>query len=481
MTKRWSRLTQGTALAVLALFLAGQPAQAEPEWLTVKGYLKSQHILEDDTDLETQGFNKRTSQSYQVGLSANIELAEDIHAYAEGRAVKNLGSGGGEDPETGEANGVRDYAEFRQGWIEFSELGGVVPLSLKAGRQRIREDYSLWWNRDTDAVTLNYDSTLLNGFFGVAQNLAAYRTTGEDFSEDDEDILRVMAEGSWQYAYGHFAEARFMAGHDYSGMEDIGTLVRANNRDTSDARLFWSGVRLRGGFENWPMQGMTRPLSYRLDLMSVAGQDELQSSAASASPAFRTVTGSSERDVLGWAIDASVDVPLPVPADPLLTLGFAWGSGDDDTTDGDDGAFRETGLDSNYSKLGLSSGTLHNYGSVLRPDLSNLLVATAGIGVPLLNASDISFFYHRYWLDEKSGPLTASGIDAPLSGTDSDLGQAVDVLFDLNVSKELGLQGRGLDKIALKTTAGAFFPGDAYNPNDDETALRGIVELKIGF
>lgn len=439
----------------------------------VTGELKGQYTFENDTDLETANEGSTDSELIEAKVKVTGDITDNLSFLTEARGVKNYGEGGSIDPDTGEAAGRDDFLELRQYWLEYKGIASK-PLSFRLGRQRIAEQRSLWWNRDLDAARLIYDATLFKGFLAIGQNLTEYRTGVGAFNEDDEDIFRILGETSWQYAAGHFLETRIAYHNDHSEMEGVGDLIAADDRDENDATLYWAGLRLKGSCEDGSKGG------YRADFLVVQGDEDAQSSTTGPGSA-RTVTAITDRDVFGWAVDLGVDVPLPVSYSPVLMLGYAYGSGDDDLTDNDDTNFRQTGLDGNTSRQGGASGSSYNYGSVLRPDLANIHIATLGLTVPVFKFSDVSAMYHYYRLAEEATSLSTSGISADLNGSDTELGHGFDVMLNMNVSKELDLKPGIIDQIGFRTTLGAFQAGEAYGTAEDETAFRGQMELKFKF
>lgn len=471
-------LLAGISSVLACSFFAG--AVYAEEKFRLEGDVKAQVIGEENKDLGTGDEEYTQTESLEAKIKMNVSPAEDVRLYWEGRFVKAYGDQESFETETGVTDTQGDFAEWRQSWIGFDNLFGRAPLSLRAGRQRIAEPYSLWWNRDYDAARVLYESTLLNGFLGVGQNLASYRTTRDDFEEDNEDILRVMAEASWQWKYQQFFETRLMYQDDYSGLEETGNLVDADDFDPEDFDLFWAGVRFKGSEFN-PLSKQN-DFGYKLDLLGVAGEVETISTAGTGNPDFRSVTGQDDRDVLGWAFDGRFTVPLQMICEPRMIFGYAYGSGDDDPADNTDNMFHQTGLDSNYSRPATAATSLHNYGSVLRPDLSNLHVISAGLGLPVFDASDLTFFYHHYRLDEDATSLETSGVDAALNGTDKDVGDALDIMMNVNLTDEFGLETGRIRKVDFRTSLGMFQAGDAFGPaGDDETAYRGLMEIRLRF
>lgn len=469
-----------SCLVFLGIISTSTGVSAQDVTLRHKESIKAQYVYNDHDDLGTANVDSRDSQLIEAKLSLFGDIYDDFSYYTEMRGVKNYGDAGSVDTDTGEALGQQDFLELRQYWLEYKNIAGISPLSLRVGRQRIREERSLWWNRDQDAVRLIYDATLVNGFLAVGQNLTEYRTGDGAFDNDDEDILRVLGQASWQWKPDHVIEARFAYQDDHSGTASIGTIIQDDNRDDDDADLLWIGARAKGlvAVDSVPAIGN---IAYRADIIGLTGSEDVTASSNNGD-GTRTVTGTTNQDVSGWAVDFGVDVPVQTQyLNPIVSLGYAYGSGDDDLTDNDDTNFRQTGLDGNTSRARGVSGTTDNYGAVLRPDLSNMHIFTAGLTIPVFKNSDVYTKYHYYRLAEDATSLVSSGISAPLNGTDKDVGHGLDVIFNLDVSKEFDLTHDMADNIDLKTTLGAFKAGSAYGAAEDETAFRGQIDFKISF
>jgi alginate production protein len=90
------------------------------------------------------------------------------------------------------------------------------------------------------------------------------------------------------------------------------------------------------------------------------------------------------------------------PLRPRLTLGYAWGSGDRDPASGTDRAYRQTGLQSNETRLG-GFAKFKYYGEALDPDLSNIAIATAGVAITANERISFDVFYHHYRQVEMAG------------------------------------------------------------------------------
>jgi alginate production protein len=237
--------------------------------------------------------------------------------------------------------------------------------------------------------------------------------------------------------------------------------------------MYWGGVRAAGKASVYPEAGEQK-LLYRVDLLGVTGREKTGTIGAA-----NTVTAINSRDVSGWAFDASADIPLP-QINPLIHLGYAYGSGDNNTT-GTDHAFHQTGLQGNYSQIGALSQNTDNYGTVLRPELSNIHIISAGVTTPVLHASDVGVIYRYYRLADTATSIASSGIFNTLDGTHRSLGQGVDLLFNADVMKEAAWNPSHVQSVGFRSSLGFFRSGDAYGAAKGENAVRGLVELKVGF
>lgn len=469
-------------LACLAVpALAQEPTQTGSNWqdkIKTDIRVTLQYITEENKDLGTSGDEMEDSFSQQIQLMTGVDFTEDLFGFFHGRALNIDGETGFED-ETGQAVGLnQSFFELRELYLQKKNLAGIVPLSLQVGRQRVREPRALWWNSDNDLVRLNYNSTLLNSFLAAGENLSSYRSnTDSDFREDDEDRFRILGESSWQYKYNHFLEGRFLYEDDHSDIEDTGSFVATDNRDNEDQNLFWAGVRTTGEFSK-PMQSVAK-IKYRADLMGVTGEEDILNTAAGPNADLRVVTGSTNRDVLGWGLDAGATVDPFQEGGWVFSLGYAFGSGDDGS--GTNNAFRQTDMQGNSSRIGLERQQQKNYGEVLRPELSNIHILSAGAAYPVTEATDASLNYYYYRLDEEETSLRSSGITAPVNGTDKSLGQGLDFVLNVNVSEEFDVNVPYADRTDFRFVAGTFFPGDAYDPSNDNAALRLFTELRFKF
>lgn len=183
-----------------------------------------------------------------------------------------------------------------------------------------------------------------------------------------------------------------------------------------------------------------------------------------------TVQGYSGSDELdGYAFDLGTTWK-PRALEPwYFSAGFALGSGDDDPDDRVDEAFRQTGLHDNNDKFG-GVTSFRYYGELTDPDLSNLQVATLGIGRRFGRRNSLDLVWHGYRQDEAADRWRRTGIDRRPDGVHPDLGQELDLIW--GTRSEAGWQ--------LELVLATFDPGDAF-PDDSERAWLGKIQLRYRF
>lgn len=151
-----------------------------------------------------------------------------------------------------------------------------------------------------------------------------------------------------------------------------------------------------------------------------------------------------------------------------MTLGYAYGSGDDDPTDGTDGAFRQTGLQDNNDKFaGVTS--FRYYGELVDPELSNLGILTAGIGFRPSPRSSLDLVFHKFDQVESAPSLLHSDLRRKPDGVHGDIGWEADLVLGV----------REWSNWHLEIVAGYFRPGAAFPGADD--AWLGRFQLRYKF
>lgn len=243
---------------------------------------------------------------------------------------------------------------------------------------------------------------------------------------------------------------------DYRGIEDMKLAAYAIFRDDRARR---EGRPLLMGAHAHGMP--SDALSYWLEFGYLAGTDE------------------ASRNLSAYGFDVGGTYRFSrLPLAPSLTVGYAFGTGEGNPgTTTRNHEFRQTGLQSNEVKAG-GLAKFKGYGEVLDPELSNLKILTAGLGLrPRPNIS-VEFIYHRYWLHVLANDLRNTALTAIMNGVETglskDVGSALDVV--------LGFRNLfGLRRLGLDLRAGVFLPGRAFRIKGKEGDVATSRDADRGF
>jgi alginate production protein len=299
---------------------------------------------------------------------------------------------------------------FSQAFVKLKPAS--APLELTVGRRNFEDARLSLYDTELDAVIL----TVKPGDFNIEASVSRAELK-------DLDLLANLPAGE---------VTNQMVYAEYRGIEDhkLAAYFIAQ-RDSGDEvgrpRLF--GARAHGR----PMDRF----NYWAELAALRGTDE------------------AKQNFDGHAFEAGATYRfLDSPLQPNITLSYAWGSGDGDSADGSNGEFRQTGLQSNESKMGGVS-QFKSYGEALDPELSNLEIMTAGIGFRPAAGIFVDLVYHRYRLNSFATTIRNDALTALMNGESKDVGDALDVIVGFR--NLFGVRGLGAD-----VRAGWFFPGDAF-------------------
>ena len=176
------------------------------------------------------------------------------------------------------------------------------------------------------------------------------------------------------------------------------------------------------------------------------------------------------RTLRGYGVDVGLTSRLPLPWQPALTVGVAFGSGDTDPTGRVDRSFRQTGLHDNEGTWA-GMAKFKYYGELLDPELSNLLVLTGGIGLRPTRTSSLDLVAHAYWQQTPAAQLRATRLDLAPLGHRRTLGQA----FEVIVGYVPGPQ------VKARWIVSVFVPGAAFPAEADPAYFTKVeVEYRLG-
>jgi hypothetical protein len=422
--------------------------------LTIGGEFGASSRYRDNFSLDD------TEQLVRADLEAQLEFfypfAPHAAAFAElrGSSERELYKADGD-------TGAERALERGEMWVYIDGLWDEH-LALQIGRQNIEEDREWWWDADLDAIRLYMQFEPWSMELATARDLGRVSTLG-DLEPADQDLSRVLGRVTWRWSERHRAELFFLHQNDRSPGLEPGMTLPEDSVDEEDADLTWIGWRATGKTSSGP----AGKFQYWVDTALVRGSEELTSFDTDDND-LATIEELEHRKVRAWAIDLGASWTLPVSFEPTLTLGYAVGSGDDG--EGTDHAFRQTGLDNNNTRF-RGVDRFRIYGELLQPELSNLGILTASVGMQLGRDRSVELAYHRYRQQEAADELRDARIDADLTGTSRDVGDEFDVIFGFEQWKHL----------EMELVGAAFRSGDAYGALAGEWAYGFIAKLDYNF
>jgi len=314
--------------------------------------------------------------------------------------------------------------EIVQSWLEVEGFDGTMRLRL--GRQDFEDERTWLFDEELDGPRLYLEA--------ADARLELSATRRNRFSRD------VLNSTEKERINNYLALVRFGGKEDEDNETNLYTFYRDGRRRDEEDLLF-TGVQSYGE--------MSDEVDYWLNVSGVVGDAQ----------------GNSIR---AYGFDAGMIYALERNFEPSLTLGLAFGSGDSNP-DGRDLNFRQTGLHDNDAELS-GETDIKYYGHALDPELSNLWVATIGLGVKPTSRSSIELIYHYYRQDEALDELRDSNLEVDPDGEHKGLGQALDLVYGYV---------RG-NKLEVEIVAGWFFPGSAFE-NDASSAFFGGFEVVYQF
>lgn len=360
-----------------------------------------------------------------------------------------------------------------------------TPFGLQVGRQRFFDAREWWWDQDLDSIRVRFDRENFHAEIAIAQDLFPVVLTRDGIDPEDDDILQVLAAARWSWAkkqeVGFFALYR----NDDSGQQPVDPNCVAeseippglppeavaffrtgcvNYEDDSDSQMTWLGVSASG---RWKVPGWGR-IEYWLDAAAVFGDETF--TEYSGMTGSRVVELVDTHSVSGGGFDIGGTWFLPLFGRSSVSAGYAYGSGDPGMEEFRDTGFRQTGLQDNSDKFrGVAS--LRYYGELLDPDLSNLHVVTAGVGLRFLKKSSIDLVYHWYRQAHPAPFMHDVDFKRDPTGLSPDIGQEWDLI--------LGIEE--MDRFEFKVVGSIFRPGEAFAPEEGDLAYLVSFRFRFNF
>ncbi len=388
----------------------------------------------------------------------------------------------------------RSTLSRKEAWIYAGNLFGS-PVGLQIGAQRFSDDREWWWDRDLDAVRLRWDTDRLRISIGGAQRIFPRDLQRARVEAEEDDVLRFLVDSTWQYHDRHDVSFRFLHQQDKSdtyrtigpcveslpGGQQVGASLRvgcidADHEDESDANLTWLGMTWTGSFQPW--RGAR--LEYWVDAAVVAGEEtffdfsgpsvDVDEDTGEATANGRSVSSVSRHTVAGGAIDLGAELRLELPGRPTLVGGYAFGSGRPGDINERDRGYRQTGLHDNSDRYG-GVATFKYYGELLDPELANLEIWTAGLGLRFLRNSSIDFVYHHYRQHELVTELRDVSIRRKMFAENRHLGDEFDLI--------LGVEE--WERLEIKSVFSVFWPGEAFGEGRGRQSYLASIRFRFNF
>lgn len=355
-------------------------------------------------------------------------------------------------------------ARVSQAWL-FAHRLFDSGFSLQVGRQRMADKRQWWWNENLDAVRLYFGEDDLFAEVAVSKELGVKRTDRDFIEPLHNRVFRVQGDVFWQWTEKQNLSLFFLSQSDTSDTQQIGDVVLQDREDNRDGDLTWIGGRAMGKVK---FKGIGK-FAYWLDSAAVFGNENTLTFDGIDNK-YSRVDSRNYKQVWGWGLDAGATWYSNWFLEPYFTVGYAQGSGDNDPSDGLDTNFRQTGIHNNKVKFS-GSQRFRYYGELFRPELSNLKIMTAAVGIPLSEHSSIDLLYHHYAQTTPSNFLRDSRIRATPNGIESHLGDEVDLIVSLDEWKHLQLQAAG----------SLFIAGDAFGELSGNTSFQIAFTAKYSF
>lgn len=289
-------------------------------------------------------------------------------------------------------------------------------LALQLGRQDF--DESREWLYDE-----NLDAARLHALLGPVRTEASVSTRWNTRSRQLAGWTNWMLMNTFEPA---------------PGWEGGAYLIHRRLRGDGGERPTWIGLRSHGkvssGLRHWA------------ELSALRG----------------TYAGDTAR---GWAFDTGFRLRLHRGTRTTLSAGIARGSGGHDVGR----RYHQTGFHDNNDTYG-GVRSFRYYGELVDPELSNLRVLTAGLGIRPTPESSVDLLLHRYDQVTPDRNLGRTSLDMRPLGIRTEIGEELDVVVAIEEFSQVELE-----YVFAVFRPGAAFPGTATN------AYLNKLELQVKF
>ena len=370
------------------------------------------------------------------------------------------------------------YLAMREFWVSYSGLTPYPGENVKLGRQRLRQDDGQWQDDNIEALTWNFDTTLLRTHLGIAERFSDYRTDYKRLAPDDKDRLHVFGDASYQWTPGQWVGVRAHHTHDDGSLahedEVIDDLDKSSNGD-----LTWVGLEANSDAYN---HNNTHMINYWGSLTWLTGDRDRFNRGFN--DAGQYVAGEKYGEsVSDWSTDLGIRLRL----DPHWQVGAAYARAGKD--------YEQNGLQSNRSNWTGTRSRIHRFGEAFQGEMANVQAASLFASWEMQEDYDASLIYHKFWRVDGDTSIGGSNINAatsdddgtsalstlPLADGEKDLGQELDLVVTKYFKQGLlpASMSQSFDdpSALVRLRAGVFKPGDAYGSGVDSYMHRAIVDV----
>lgn len=393
-----------------AAWAAEQKTQKEQSKFEIETTLESKIDLHNNRDLDSKKDDSLLVLDPNLTVEILYKATDYFEIFTEIEAARKFTLDHGNDIDSPSHD---EELNLKQLYFDLEDQP-FDKIRLRLGRQEFEDEREWLYDQELDGLRLFYEQDKWSAELS-ASRLALAKENLLKNDDYDEHLNFYMAYGSYQPNTRHEFNAY--------------TILIDERAKSADEQVLL-GLRSRGTLAN--------ALDYWAELATVRGQDE-------------------GVDLRGYGLDLGATYRFATAFSPSLSLGYAFGSGDSSPEDSRDRSFRQTGIHDNTGSFnGVEDFQL--YGEVLDPELSNIHIFTAGLGMRPTEKSSLDLVYHHYRQDEATeGKLRNAWIREETLGESRDLGQGLDIILGY----------REVRNLQLYASYGLFFPGEAFADSAD--------------
>lgn len=423
--------------------IAGRPlvlgGEFELELLELHRWLVGEQIDEPDRRLLAQGLELEAFYTFGKELSLfgqlQFVMEEDLLPHSEDEVSSQ-------------------WLQREEMWIASEDIAGSG-VSVEVGRLDFEDDRRWWWDEELDAVRVIYERESAEIAIAFAREVWPHRSDISFVEPEHDRISRWIGEFSWDFRSDHSLEIFAIHQDDRSRTRSVGSVIDTAREDEPDSSLTWIGARVMGAVD----LGAPGVLGYWVDSATVNGREHW-TEYDEVSDDQSVVSSVTRRDVEGWAFDVGASWLPPLAWEPRLFVGYALASK----------WFRQTGVQANEAGFGGVERFGH-YGFLLDPELANLQIWTAGVGVSLLRSSSLDLVYHDYRLKQSSDELWDAELELELTGDSRAVGREIDLVLALEE----------WERIEFTLATSAFRPDKALGSRRGRWSYGSFVAFRFVF